>query len=364
MIGSASDEPSGESMITDIAGRNVTLHLPIESVVIADSPCMNAFAAVAGNDFLSYITGLDSGLAKYYPALYEAYARDHPKIKDLSQIGNIDTSTFSEETVISLHPDVLILPLWAKEYDMLPNMEQLEKAGIPVVFVDFYMNPYIGDNYQKSVSILGKLLGKEERAKEIVDYYNEQVDIVYNKLKTVSGPKPTVYFEKSVTGPSGYESTASHAGWALSVEAAGGSNIADGMVKDYGEINPEYLIKADPDIIILEGFSYSDEVSGAARTGFDVNLTNEAKRRIIEGYVNRAGWSDLKAVKDGKLCVVDGDIATGIDNFFVLQLLAKAFYPDEFEDLSPIENFREFYDRFMPISPDGTWFYCNKDLMI
>jgi iron complex transport system substrate-binding protein len=165
---------SGDSVITDLAGRNVTLDLPVDTVVIADSPCMNAFSAVAGEDFLSYIVGLDSGLAKYYPALYEAYARDHPRIGDLPQVGSIDTSTFSDETVISLHPDVLILPLWAKEYGMLPSMERLEKAGIPVVFVDFYMSPYLGDSYQKSISVLGKLLGKEERADEIVEYYNEQ----------------------------------------------------------------------------------------------------------------------------------------------------------------------------------------------
>jgi iron complex transport system substrate-binding protein len=364
MISSASEELSGDSVITDLAGRNVTLDLPVDTVVIADSPCMNAFSAVAGEDFLSYIVGLDSGLAKYYPALYEAYARDHPRIGDLPQVGSIDTSTFSDETVISLHPDVLILPLWAKEYGMLPSMERLEKAGIPVVFVDFYMSPYLGDSYQKSISVLGKLLGKEERADEIVEYYNEQVSLVYDKLKTISGPKPKVYFEKSVTGPSAYESTSSHAGWALSVEAAGGSNIADGAVKDYGEISPEYLIKADPDIIVLQGFSYSDDEAGAARTGFGVDLTNETKRKIIMGYVNRAGWSDLKAVKNGNLCVMDGDIGTGIDNFFALQLLAKEFYPAEFEDLAPIENFREFYRRFMPISPEGTWFYSSKDLMI
>lgn len=364
MIDSALDESSDKSEITDIAGRNVTLRLPIKSVVIADSPGLNAFAAVAGDDFLSYIVGLDSGLPKYYPALYKAYVKDNSKIKALPQIGSIDTSTFSDETVISLHPDVLILPLWSKEYGMLPNIDRMEKAGIPVVFVDFYMNPYLGDNYQKSILILGELLGKKDRAKEIVDYYNRQVDLVYNRLKTVPGPKPTVYFEKSVTGPSGYEKTASHAGWALSVEAAGGSNIADGVIKDYGEISPEYLITTDPDIIILKGFSYSNEESGAARTGFGVNLTNETKRKIIDGYVNRAGWSDLNAVKSGRLYVIDGDIGTGIDNFFVLQMLTKIFYPKDFEDLEPLDNFRDFYNRFMPISSNGTWFYCNKDLVI
>jgi iron complex transport system substrate-binding protein len=42
--------------------------------------------------------------------------------------------------------------------------------------------------------------------------------------------------------------------------------------------------------------------------------------------------------------------------------MAKWCYPDRFSDIDPIKNMKEFYDRFMPIPLDGTWYFNNHEV--
>ena len=93
--------------------------------------------------------------------------------------------------MIALNPDVVIIHNWEFMWSGIATKEalaKLEKAGIPVVFVDFYMDPM--GNSTKSMLLLGQILGKEQRAKEIVDFYDQHVDTVYSRLAKNGGLKP------------------------------------------------------------------------------------------------------------------------------------------------------------------------------
>jgi iron complex transport system substrate-binding protein len=35
--------------------------------------------------------------------------------------------------------------------------------------------------------------------------------------------------------------------------------------------------------------------------------------------------------------------------------MAKCLYPEEFEDLDPAENYKEFHEKFLPVEYRGLW---------
>lgn len=67
----------------------------------------------------------------------------------------------------------------------------------------------------------------------------------------------------------------------------------------------------------------------------------------------RPGWTELRALKEGRHHAVWRQFYNSPYNFAVLQQFAKWFYPEEFADMDPVTNFAEFHDRFLPISYSG-----------
>jgi iron complex transport system substrate-binding protein len=347
--------------ITDLANRTVTLTVPVTTVVLGDTEATNAFVAVAGDDFMGNLKGVCSSLKTNYPDLYSAYVKEYPSFADITEVGDFEASTFSIETVITLNPDVLILPLWTKIYGMEPDLSALDAADIPYVYIDFYLDPYGGETYEKSVNLLGTLLGEENRASQIIDFYTEQVDTVFNKLATLSNDTtaPTVYIEYPTAGTSTYGMTMVHSGMSLPIDYACGDNIAEGTITRSGTINGEFLIAQDPDIILFCICPALGSASGGDLVGFNAHPTTEQKQALLSEYLQRPGWTDLSAVKNGKVYFWYSGLSFSIENFAILQNMAKWFYPTQFADLNPDANIQEFYTKFMPITFDGTWTFSS-----
>ncbi|HNJ98178.1 MAG TPA: DUF2155 domain-containing protein, partial [Ilumatobacteraceae bacterium] len=70
------------------------------------------------------------------------------------------------------------------------------------------------------------------------------------------------------------------------------TSIADGVEEgnDYPQLNAEFLINANPDLIILA----------------DANWSGESPETVAA----RDGWADVAAVKNGSVIVIDDDIAS------------------------------------------------------
>jgi len=177
--------------ITDLMGREVSVKAPVNKVVITFN--VEEFTAVGGEDALKKIVGW----SQYYwegrrPTVWEVYSEKYPWIKNIPDVGYPWKGTFSAEKVIELKPDVVIMSKDQYKH-VKEDVEKPKKAGIPVVFIDYY-EPFNVTTHTKSTLILGKLLGKEDRVKELVSYYTKQVDDILKRLSEVEGkyPKPKV----------------------------------------------------------------------------------------------------------------------------------------------------------------------------
>ncbi|MDY6911241.1 MAG: ABC transporter substrate-binding protein [Chloroflexota bacterium] len=340
-----------EVTVTDLAGREVTVKYPVEKVVLGSARYLHEFAAVGGEEVLDKIVGWGTDLEKYDKDTLEKYVEAFPELTNMPDVGY--SSTRSVEKIISLQPDVAVFPFWSAENEgLLADIDKLDKAGIPSVFLDYWSEPY--EHPVPSTLLIGTLLGEEERAREIIDYYQQQLDIVTDRLLEIGKQKPEVYVEVGSKGPSTCGNTYGNSGLGAVVVRAGGTNIAEdgmGLVEGTKQINQEFLIDANPEVILISGSKWENPES--MQLGYYATVENSRAR--LAAFTERTGWDTLDAVNNGRVHSSFHGFSFRIFNFVGVQAFAKWFYPEEFADLDPEANFKEFHEKFLPVDFSGVW---------
>ena len=339
--------------VTDVAGRQVQVKIPADRVILHYTGSGGAFLtmfALEGKDVTKKIAGWDNGLQVSRNDVYNKFVEAVPELANIPIVANTSDNTLNVENIISLKPDVVFIPNDAFD-GAKDSVDRLTAAGISTVVIDFHKE--ILENHIKSIQLIGKIMGKDQRAQEIVDYYTDQVNKVYSRLATLNKPKPTVYFELGDKGPSTYGNSHSNSYmWGAMVAKCGGINIAEGKVAKSGQLNPEYIIKANPDVIIIGG-SYWPKQPTSMKLGY--TATVDTSRQLLAGFTKRPGWDALNAVKNNRVYSVNHGLARDIWDFVPIQYIAKCLYPDDFKDLDPEASMKEFHQKFLPVEFSGVW---------
>ncbi|MBE9550843.1 MAG: hypothetical protein IMF13_02220 [Proteobacteria bacterium] len=71
----------------------------------------------------------------------------------------------------------------------------------------------------------------------------------------------------------------------------------------------------------------------------------------------RQAWDHIRAVKEGRVYVMAGDIWTGPRAIIGMSYMAKFFYPDAFKALDPEALHREYMEKFQGINYQGMYVY-------
>ena len=90
------------------------------------------------------------------------------------------------------------------------------------------------------------------------------------------------------------------------------------------------------------------------KMGFGISPEDVSKK--IDKYKIRNGWKDLTAMKEKNVYVIGQNLARDMCDFYAYETLAKTFHPELFEDVDPEADMKDFYENFMPIEYQGTWF--------
>lgn len=158
--------------VTDVAGRTVEVPDNVNRILLGEGRLLSAIALLEGDKPLDRIVGWQGDLRKLDPQTYAAYKAKFPQIDNIPLIGNTSADSVSAEKVLTLNPDIAIFGL--SGHGPGKNSElvgQLEKAGVPVVFVDFRDNPL--QNTLPSIRMLGKALNREQTAEKYADFYEK-----------------------------------------------------------------------------------------------------------------------------------------------------------------------------------------------
>ena len=351
---SAGETNSGTIEVTDLKGRTVTLPANIERVVVTFN--LEEYLAVTGEAGVDKLVGWSH---KYWKGrrddAYNAYTKALPALESIPDVGY--NGDISIEAIISLQPDVVLASATGANYNALePAFDLLHQAGIEVVFFNFHKQTI--ETHQQSIQLIGKVMGQEERAAELARLYEEQMNLVYDRLKDLADEdRPSVYMEFS-RGPSVIGNSWSEQMWGAQIRECGGVNIAAGQEGASVDVPAEQVLAANPDFIIMSGCLQSDDTDNVVM-GYGAD--RELAREHLEAYKSRDGWSSLNAVKNNNMGAIYHDLSRHIFDFAGAQFLAKTLHPDLFADIDPEANLAKFFSDYMPVELDGVWTLLLKE---
>jgi len=314
----------GEPMrVTDVAKRNVVLCRPVERVVPAG--LLDGVRITIQLGAADKFVGINNFAKRYalMPSGYWSPIRDAAsELKDLPDVGGYRDPNL--EVILSLKPDVIF------EYGPIPDFANTiqENTGIPVVCIS---------NSQLDLDVYrlaGEVLGKEERAEELISYANEEIAKVTEVTSEIPEDEwPRVYCISGCEGLTMITKT-----WSRydPLDIAGGINVAEGLPGFSPIVLKTQIIDWNPDIILIHGVSPPHAVS-------------------IDDVLEDLDLQTVNAVKNGSVNYTKGymigwDPATGLTECFYM---AKLFHPDEFKDLDEEEEGNEILKKFYGV--DGLY---------
>ncbi|MDO4232426.1 MAG: ABC transporter substrate-binding protein [Lautropia sp.] len=340
--------------ITDVQGRKVKIESPAKRVLLGFY--FEDYMAVGTEKSFDNVVGISrEAWEGWRPANWALHTAHRPSLKDLPDVGEVEVQSFSVEKTLALQPDVIILAKW-QYIGLGPDVERLEKSGIPVVVIDY--NDQELKNHIASTKIIGEITGQQARAKKIADEYKAAIDAITTRIEKAGLPKPRVYAEFGNKGPAEYSFTYGKNMWGPMITTAGGENIAAPFVEYWGPMNPEQILTSAPQVVLLAG-TESKKNPTAMLMGQGISRADALAR--LKGFTQRPGWPSLPAVKDGRLHGVYQGASRSITDYPAIQYIAKVAYPELFKDLDPEANYIDFYKRYLPIVPSGTFFIGIND---
>ncbi len=224
--------------------RNRTVTLPSEAkrVVTIPIPAASMFMAVDGGvDRLVGMHQLSKTaikgriLQRFYP-------------KALAIPSNITGKGFNftpnVESLLALRPDLVFQ--WGHLSDDI--VDPLVNAGLNVALIRIGQEAFT----RRWLEIMGKVVGKEEKARRMIAWRDEVKEELAAKTKTIPpGERPRVLYFMNylsrlrVAGGKSYNN--------FYINLAGGKNVADKLGM-FVEVGVEQIIKWDPEVILLNGF--------------------------------------------------------------------------------------------------------------
>lgn len=337
--------------IVDITGNEVNIEKPLEKVLIQGSGSGGPFMTMMALDrdtFADKIIAMDDGISENRNDLWKRLVDANSDLDKIQKIGDISKNEVSAEEILNINPDGIIAPISYKA-----SLDEIsKKINIPVIYVDYHDQDL--EKHLKSTEIIAKATGLEKNLDEINTFYNEKVGNIIERAKKIE-KNPRVYVEIGYSGPSQYDNTYGiNKMWGRIIEDTAGENIMRNVLDpdDAKPVNPEYVLNENPEIILITGAIWK-EMPDSMKLGFDIKEEDVQKK--LEEYVNRQGWSSLDAVKNKNVYAVAHAMCRDMTDFYSYEVLAKIFHADEFKDIDPHKDIKEYYEKFMPIDFEGTW---------
>ncbi len=344
--------------VTDIAGRTVTVPDDIQRVVLGEGRLFFALSLLEGQKPFDRIVGWQGDFRKLDPQTYATYQAKFPQIDKIPLIGNTSADSISPEKVLTLNPQLAIFGLSGhgpgRESELVT---QLQKAGVPVVFVDFRTSPL--KNTLPSMELLGKVLNREKQAQDYIRFYQDNISRVTDVTKDIpEQDKPKVFIELRASTADECCRSAGNGNMGDFIDQAGGVNIAKPLLPGpLGQVNLEKVIAAQPDVYLVSGGGKPPKAGDPQPAGLvlGAQTTPEQASASLKPLLARKGISTLKAVEDGRSFGIWHNYYNSPYNVLAVQVFAKAFYPQKFADLDPQQTQQQLYKQFLAVEPTGTY---------
>lgn len=325
-IGGSASNSNGTVTITDVAGRTVNVPAQVNKVVgtgcsAREIVYLNASDKIVGIEQTE--TNSTGGWGNQLP-----YMIAHPELMSLPIVGDARKTVINYEAIANLKPDVV----FAADATQAADIES--KTGIPTVVV-YTMGVGTTEQmakYKDSLKIMGKVLGKTERADELVSYINSCEEDLNKRTKDDAASKNTTAYVggHAYRGSHGITSTNAFYPPFRMVNAKNvASSVSTNDTSIAVQIDKEQLINWNPDVIFIEESSLAS---------------------VVNDTTKYPEYKDLKAVKNDQVyglmsyCLYsyNKDILLA-DAYYV----GKVLYPEQFSDVDPEKKADEIFVKFV-----------------
>ncbi len=259
----------------------------------------------------------------------DSYTIFPPSVLDVPVVAE---STLNLELLLELEPTLVV----ADTRHSVETVQKIRDAGIAVI-ID---SPSKSERVKDIITNFGLIFDKDAEAIELVDYMAHYENLVQERLANVTeAEKPVVYYEWTKAWYSCSNGSLPH----QMMLDAGAINAADGSSVLYPSLSAEFVVEQNPDIVVRVIGQYDGNVS--------------AFQSMREEIMSRVGLSEVKAVQNGKVYVMDGVFRTGIRQPLGLLCLAKWFHPALFADIDIDAVHSELLEKFFGMALSGTYSY-------
>jgi len=286
----------GPIVVIDGLGNEITMEKTAEKIIVFAPSALETIDALGGMD---KVVGVDNWSVDSSEPLAEGFK------------GFGDYQGFNMEKIVEADPDLLIVLSGNPPEDI----ERVKEYGISVYTVEVSSIEAI---YGEILN-MGRLLGLEDKAEEISNDLEEQMNGIYSKVKDIEEEKKPKVFYMVYSDP--LWSTGSDTFIDDLIIYAGGVNIvaADG-IEGYVEYSIEKLLENNPDIIIAgDGGMYDaatpDFILEDERFASVSAVINEEVYIVTANYVERPNQNSING----------------------LSMMATAIHPDIFGEFEMIK---------------------------
>ncbi|MCM8787480.1 MAG: ABC transporter substrate-binding protein [Candidatus Omnitrophica bacterium] len=194
------------------------------------------------------------------------YCKRPPQVIKKEKVGTV--IEVNVEKIFSLKPDLVIATSLTKQKDV----EKLKKLGIKVIVFPAAKNfAQLCEQFLE----LGKIIGKEKEAKEIIEAANKAINYISEKIKNLDRPKVLVQIGSRPLWVATKDSFIGDL-----IEFAGGKNI---KTTKEGLFSKEQVVIENPDVIIIT----------------TMGITGEKEKENWQRY------KTINAVKNNRIYIID-----------------------------------------------------------
>lgn len=339
-------QPAQRITVRDVSGRTVTLPRTARRIVIDDARVLVALSLIHP-DPVSILAGWPRDVNRLGTQTYERWRRRFPRIAQVPQVSS-SAGSFALEPVLAARPDLAVFTL-----GMGPSpsqVQQLERAGIPVVFVDFFSQPF--ENLEPSLRLLGQVTGRAQRAEAFIAFRKTRMDRISQRLRARQPARPSVFLEAHAGISDECCNAPGRGNVGDYIEFVGGHNIGADVVRGpTGRLNVEYVISRDPAVYVATGGPHLERTGGLVMgEGFDAARA----RTALAAMAARPGIRQLGAVRRGNVHGLSHQLLNSPLDILAVEALAKWIHPALFADLDPARTMAEINRNFLAVPLAGT----------
>ena len=299
--GTILEETETDLTIVDQAGRIVTVPKEYDSIALCYRVVIRFLLGLDQGDKIKGIGKSEDFLEVLEPGLAEC--------------ADVGKGVADIEALAELKPDIF----FHKSHDP-ETLEAVEALGIPSVGIDVETP----EAMIVAMDVLGKVCGEEEKAQQLMEYYNEKLKDAEERTSAITEKKTAVIMGSSI----GKVADATMLQGEM-IERAGGINVAAEVeaTELWPTAGTEQIFSWNPDYIFITG--------------------SESAVYGVDDILNDPAWSEMKAVKNKNVYIMPAAVDSwefpGVVSTLGIDYMMHVMYPELMTDQELEQRVDEFY---------------------